>query len=281
MLKRKAVVLGCAVLVSGALGACTQEVTEEPAVRLPPREHTWVRTETVKKTKDDLEGKEEEKPVIPIDPALKERLTAVDTARITGKVEGAESCLERMQALDEKRTAVQKAGGMWHAFERSAAVRSHSDTGMQLDSHLNKMVFAIQHLCRTAKGLPMDNVARFVSRKVTEVGRDAAKDELVKLGNPPADVDIWLEHAEYYKNNQKRDLDFQSIERLIAQAEPVIEFYGELAGRQVDETNAQKFLSDAATLLDTVNGHLTQEHYLVLALKEEKDIPFENESPDL
>ncbi len=283
MLMRNAVALsGAALIACGLLAACAQEVTEEPAVRLPPREHTWVRTETVRKTKDAiLDPKEEQKAEIPLDETLKQRLTTVDNSRVTGKVKDTDTCLAGLEPLDQKRTDVQKAGGLWHTFERSPEVRPHSDIGMQLDSNLNKMVFAIRHLCRTAKGLPMDNVARFVSEKVTAVGRDAAKDELVKLGNPPADVDIWIEHAEYRVNNQKRDLDFQSIERLIVQTEPLIDFYEELSGRSVDEGSSAKFLSDAATLLDAVNGQLTHEHYFVLALKEDKETPYENESPDL
>lgn len=278
MFKQKWFVLGCAALFSGVLfGACTQEVTQEPVVRLPPREHTWVRTEKVKKTKDDyLNAKEQAEAEIPLDLQLKQRLTTVDSSRITGSVKDMESCLDRMNALDKKRTTVQKEGGTWHAFERAPELRPYSETGMQLDSNLNKMVFAIRHLCQTAKGLPMDNVALFVSQKVTEIGREATKDELVKLGNHPADVDIWLEHAKYSKNNQKRDLDFQTIERLIAQAEPLIEFYRELYERKVDDTTSRKFRSDAATLLDAVDGHLTHEHYLILALKEDQDSPYEN-----
>ena len=283
MLKQKWFGLACAALVScGLFAACAQEVAEEPAVRLPPREHTWVRTETVKKTKDDYrDAKDEARAAIPVDAQLKQRLTTVDSGRVTGGVKGLDTCLAALAPLDEKRMKVQKAGGLWHAFERAAEVRPNSGTGMQLDSNLNKMVFAIRHLCRTAKGLPLDNVARFVSEKVTEVGREAAKEELVKLGNHPADVDIWLEHAEYSRNNHKRDLDFQSIERLIAQAEPLIKFYGELYERNVDETTSEQFLSDAVTLLDAVNGHLAHEHYLVLAVKEDKEIPFENLSTDL
>ncbi len=170
---------------------------------------------------------------------------------------------------------------MWGAFERVSEVRAYSENGMQIDSRINKLIFALSHLCKTAKGLPQNNIARVISGKVSQKGKEAVIEEFIGLGKAPKDIDIWLEYAEYWQKNQKRDLDYKSIAGLMAKSIPLIDFYGELAARQVDANNKQAFLSDAVTLLATLKKLSSTDQYIVLALKEEKDAPYENLDPDM
>jgi len=268
-------------LMMAALPACAEEVPEEPAVQLPPREHTWVRKETVKKTTGVFSSKQDEtRPNIPVNEALAKKLTQ-SKASNAGSVKDTASCLALLKPLDIKRTAVQQQGGMWGAFERSSDIRAFSENGMQIDSRINKLIFALGHLCKTAKGLPQNNIARVISGKVAEKGKEAVIDEFTGLGKAPKDIDIWLEYADYWQKNQKRDLDYKSIEALMAKSTPLIDFYKELTGRQVDQNNRQAFLSDAVTLLETLKKLSSTDEYIVLALNEEKEAPYENLDPDM
>jgi hypothetical protein len=269
------------VIVLAALPACAEEVVEEPAVQLPPREHTWVRKETVKKTTGVFSDQDETRPKISVNEALAKKLTAGNSVGAKGSVKDSATCLALLKPLDVKRTAVQEAGGMWSAFERSSDIRSYSEHGMQIDSRINKLIFALRHLCKTAKGLPQNNIARVISGKVSEKGKEAVVEEFRGLGKAPKDIDIWLEYAEYWQKNQKRDLDYNSIEGLMARSTPLIDFYEELTKRQVDANNKQGFLSDAVTLLDIIKKLSSNDEYITLALKEEKDAPYENLDPDM
>jgi hypothetical protein len=270
------------IFVMMALPACAEEVVEEPSVQLPPREHTWVRKETVKKTTSGFSSDQEESlPKISLNEALAKKLTAGNSADSKGSIKDRATCLATLKPLDVKRTVVQEAGGMWSAFERSSDVRAYSENGMQIDSRINKVIFALRHLCNTAKGLPQNNIARVISGKVSEKGKEAVVEEFLDLGKAPKDIDIWLEYAEYWQKNQKRDLDYNSIAGLMAQATPLINFYEELAKRSVDASSKQGFLSDAVTLLETIKKLSSTDEYITLALKEEKEAPYENLDPDM
>lgn len=270
------------VVLMATLPACAEEVAEEPAVQLPPREHTWVRKETVKKTKDVFFAKQDtEQNNIPINEELAKKLTKTQSSKVTGSVKDTASCLALLKPLDVKRTAVQQAGGMWGAFERSPDVRGSSEYAMQIDSRVNKLIFALGHLCKTAKGLPQNNIARIISYKISEKGKEGVTQEFLDLGEAKEDIELWLEYADYWQKNQKRDLDYKSIEGLMAQSVPLIDLYEELTKRQVDATSRQAFLSDAMTLLETMKKLSSTDEYIVLALNEEKDAPYENLDPDM
>ncbi len=270
------------VVVMATLPACAEEVSEEPAVQLPPREHTWVRKETVKKTKDVFFAKQDESLAnIQINQELAKKLTETQSSKVTGSVKDTASCLALLKPLDIKRTAVQQAGGMWGAFERSPEVRASSEIAMQTDSRINKLIFALGHLCKTAKGLPQNNIARIISYKISEKGKEAVTQEFLDLGEAKEDIEAWLEYAAYWQKNQKRDLDYKSIEGLMAQSVSLIDLYEELTKRQVDATSKQAFLSDAVTLLETVKKLSSTDQYIVLALNEEKAAPYENLDPDM
>jgi hypothetical protein len=282
-MSKDSIVLGVLLtIVMAALPACAEEVQEEPTVQLPPREHTWVRKETVKKTTGVFSSAQDEsRPAIPVNEALAKKLTQIESVKGQGSVKDTASCLSLLKPLDSKRTAVQESGGMWGAFERSSEVRVYSENGMQIDSRVNKLIFALGHLCKTAKGLPQNNIARVISGKVSQKGKEAVIEEFKGLGKAPKDIDIWLEYADYWQKNQKRDIDYKSIEGLMAKSTPLIDLYEELTIRQVDANNEQGFLSDAVTLLETLKKLSSTDEHIVLALKEEKDAPYENLDPDM
>ena len=282
-MSKDAFVIGVLLIVlMAALPACAKEVSEEPAVQLPPKEHTWVRKETVKKTKDAFFAKQDTaQQKILINEELVKKLTAAQSLKVKGSVKDMASCLALLKPLDSKRTAVQNGGGMWGAFERSPEVRSYSKNGMQIDSRINKLIFSLGHLCRTAKGLPQNNIARVISQKVSKNGVEAVTREFMDLGEPKKDIEIWLEYAGYWEKNQKRDLSYEYIEGLMAQSAPLINFYEELTSQQVDANSKPGFLSDSVTLLETVKKLSSTDEYMVLALSEEKDAPYENLDPDM
>lgn len=264
-------------LALGLLAGCAEEVQEEePQARLPEKEHTWVRTETVKKTKEDFfAAKDKAEPEFAVNAALKKRLATAPSVDDSKVPADAEACLALVEPMDKTRMAVQRGGGAWHAFERSPDVRPFSSQGIQIDSQTNKMVFAFKHLCGSARGLSKTGLAMVLTHSLKSRSREELRQELLKLGEAEADVDKWLAHQKYYAENSDRDLSYTSIAALIAKGESLVNFYKELSERQVDSSTKDAFLTDAETLLQVVNEMLTSEKYMALALKEDYAVPNE------
>ena len=273
MILIRAVAVALAVMI--ALAACAQE-EEHAALRLPKKEATWVRTEKVKTTKDELLARKDGvKFEIPVNEELEKKLVQAGTSGRSAKVSDKDSCLSRTRPLDNQRTAVQKAGGMWHAFERNPQTKSHSDHGMQLDSQTNKLVFALMHLCKTAKGIPLDAMEQWVRESVKTHGEKQAIENFADMANE-GDAKVWIEQAKIAKQNESRSVDYKTIAQLIDRAEPLIGFYTELMQRNVDDGTADAFLSDSITLLKLINSLITGDRTLVMALKEDESDPFYN-----
>ena len=102
------------------LPACGGEQVAQEPLSLPAKEKTWVKTATVEITKDALmAGTRTETPPIPINATLQKKLATMNPLTKGPAVADRASCMALLEPLDKKRTAVQKQGGLWHAFERS------------------------------------------------------------------------------------------------------------------------------------------------------------------
>ena len=97
---------------------------------------------------------------------------------------------------------------------------------------------------------------------------------LIELGEPPDDMDRWLEYAEFAKKNQNRKVSYADLRNLLVKTQGLIDTYEELLQRKVDAGSVDAFLSDAVTLLSVVQSLLDQDANLVMATHEETMIPF-------
>ena len=149
-------------MLVGFFSACDSAEEVRGPVIQPKKEATWVRTKKVRTTKEEVfSGEKKILAEVPLNVSLAEKLRIaptnekLDSIVVTDKV----SCLNRFNPLDVKRTAIQKAGGMWHAFERNMDSKPYSFNGMQLDSNINKMFFSLKYLCQTLQGVPLNDLA--------------------------------------------------------------------------------------------------------------------------
>ncbi len=107
------------------LFACDGTEEAKGPVIQPKKEATWVRTEKVQTTKEEVfSGDKKILAAIPLNTSLVAKLTAQksDSVVTIDKV----SCLDRIGSLDLRRTLVQKHGGMWGAFERNVGSKPYS-----------------------------------------------------------------------------------------------------------------------------------------------------------
>jgi hypothetical protein len=257
------------------LAACGSDQTAEEPLRLPEREKTWVKTEQVDITKDDaLAPKDGAAINIPINEDLHEKLMEARGPAPKSAIKDTASCLALLKPLDKTRMFVQREGGAWSMFERSPLIKSYSDNGMQIDSNLNKLVFSLRHLCRTAQGVPQNELAIKVNSVIDQMGKEKAREHFTEVvGEAPADVDLWLKHAEFSKKNTTRKVPYSEIQELIRKTQPLIDLYNNLWDRKVDESNKDAFLSDSVTLLAIIKSRLANEPRVVMAMKEDTEAP--------
>ena len=102
------------VLISGC-GGDGEDVVEKSSFQMPIKENTWVRKETVRKTRNDfLTSSGKKTTEVPVDSALAAKLK-IPASLIVNSLQ---DCLQQANALDKTRTEVQKRGGVWGAYER-------------------------------------------------------------------------------------------------------------------------------------------------------------------
>ena len=262
------------------LFACDGAEKAKGPVIQPKKEATWVRTEKVQTTKEEVfSGAKEILADIPLNTSLVAKLTAKksDSVVTIDKV----SCLDRLGSLDLRRTLVQKHGGMWGAFERNVGSKPYSFYGMQLDSNVNKIVFSLRYLCQTSEGVPLNNVAIEFKKLMQDHGREEAVKILLSRGEHPEDIEVFLNYEEFARKIRERKIDFKVINPRLDQAERQIDLYEELSNKSIDEQSTDTFLSNSVTLLKVMNEFLQTDQMMVMALNEDGSVPYHHIDQDM
>lgn len=263
------------VMVAGCgSGMNDEEVVEKSNFRMPLKENTWVRKETVSKSKDDLFANVNKKSVeVPVDPALADKLKKPATLAINSQQE----CDEQANSIDRKRTEVQKRGGVWHAYERVAKAKPYSNYGMQLDSQTNRLVFSLKHICKNADKVNLGGWGAATVQRFEEMGEEGYRNHFLALGEVKGDIDHWVRFAKFAIEGRNRKVSYSEIGASLAQSKRLINLYDELSQRKInDDTGLQTFLTEGATLLSVIDESFTTDPRLVLALQYEKLLPFED-----
>ena len=253
--------------------SCSPEAAQDEPIQMPFKENTWVRKEEIKKTKSFMFSTGE-KLALPIDDRLIKKLNTISTSN--SSINSEEECLSQANALDKRRMVVQKRGGAWHVFERVAEAKIYSDYGMQIDSQLNRLVFSLKHICRGAKGMPLDAWGTNKVEELKKYGKEKMRKVYIDLGNPPADVDIWVAYAERALESRKRNIPYSEIGESILRTENLVNLYEELSLRKVDEASLNTFYSDASTLLDVIKNSLKSDPRVALAIQEDNLLPIDD-----
>jgi len=260
-------------MVAGVLVmSCSPEAAQEEPMQMPFKENTWVRKETLTKSRDNGFSKGAALAPLPVDAKLANKLKTVSTSNVSNE----ENCLVKASEIDKRRTVVQKRGGAWHAFEKVAEAKKYSDYGMQIDSQLNRLVFSLKHICRGAQGMPLDGWGRKKVEELEKYGKEKMRQNYIELGNTPADVDIWISYAERAIESRKRNIPFSEIGESISRTENLVGLYEDLSLRKVDEGSLNSFFSDASTLLDVINHSLQSDPRVALAIEEDNLLPIDD-----
>ena len=276
---RFAILTGYLVSVTVLFACGGAEEGKGPVIQ-PKKEATWVRTEKVQTTTEEIFSSAEKKLAeIPINTSLVAKITSEKPGLIV--TTDVVSCLDRLESLDLRRTLVQKFGGMWGAFERNVDSKPYSFYGMQLDSNVNKMVFSLKYLCQTSEGVPLNNVAIEFKKLMQDHGREEAIKILLSRGEHPEDIEVFLNYEEFARKIRERKIDFKVISPRLDQAERLIDLYEELSNKSIDEQSTDTFLSNSVTLLQVMNEFLQTDQMMVMALNEDGLVPYHHVDQDM
>ncbi|MEK9627948.1 MAG: hypothetical protein VW455_02905 [Nitrospinota bacterium] len=251
--------------------SCSPEAAQEGPVQMPVKENTWVRKETVSKSSASINAysKEDSLPNLSVDSRLAKKLREASPSSLSSE----EECLAAATALDKRRTAIQKRGGAWHVFEKTADARKYTDYGMQIDSQLNRLVFSLKQLCRGAKGMPLDGWGRKKVEELQKYGKEKMREMYVDLGNDEADVDKWIAYAQRGIDSKNRNIPYSEIGESIARTDNLVSLYENLSVREIDDSTLNAFLTDASTLLSVIKDSLVSDPRVALAIEDDNMLP--------
>ena len=251
------------VVASIFITGCEQEAAQDSPVQMPFKENTWVRKEAVTKSEVFAPMKQE---TLPIDGSLAKQLKTVS---IPIELNNEKECLAQASALDQRRTKVQKQGGLWHSFEKFAEAKKYSDYGMQLDSQLNRMVFSLKYICRATKGMPLDGWARTIVSQIEKDGKEKAYEYYINLGRDPNDVEKWISFGEMAIESKKRNISYKSVSQSISRSANMVGLYEELSLKTLDKESLKSFLTKASTLLSVIKDSFVSDSNIAISIKEE------------
>lgn len=183
-------------------------------------------------------------------------------------------CLERVAFLEKEKEGIQEAGGLWAYFEKSPALRDRSVQGLKLDGSINKIISSLKYLCETRGGVPLNDLALFVSQRVRKKGETQFKKDMRLSGKSDEEIDSWLKFSRAAQHNLKRTLDEVSVQRTIDRAAIYIEKYVRL--REGSDTGdwPQALFAGARELAAEITGFLSTDPNMKIAIHENAQIPF-------
>ena len=184
------------------------------------------------------------------------------------------SCFNWIKQLKKKTNIVNSNGGMWGYYEKAPELRTQSVDAIQLDSRISKIFFALSHLCKTEKGIPLNDLATYSSRNLAEKGKDEFKSELLLLGKTPQQIDIWFKFYRYAQNHRSRTLEISKIQSALEQSIPLIERYVHLAESIFRNDSSEFIFNKTQTLNISIDKLLLQQPYLAQAMEEISHIPY-------
>ncbi len=184
------------------------------------------------------------------------------------------SCQKTTQSLKTKKEVAAEDGGVWARFESVGASSDQSLIALRLDSKINYLLNALDYICETLGGVPLNDLAIFVNKGVSRLGTEGFKEHQVFLGKPPTEVNIWIQFAQYAKTIENRTLDMPSVLHTLGRAEKIIDQYLELWKKLSSVNNAAVATNETKTLLQRTNEFFTDDPTASQARLEQSKVPY-------
>ncbi|GJL79404.1 MAG: hypothetical protein NPINA01_23930 [Nitrospinaceae bacterium] len=179
-------------------------------------------------------------------------------------------CTELIGPLHNQVSQVKDHGGMWDRYERNRELRNHSFLAMRVDSQMVGLMFTLDYLCKTEKGIPFSDVAEYIVRQIKEMGEEGFIKKNVGLGHTMKDVKDWVAFGRFSRENRNRKLEFEQIKKTVEAVNQYVDRYSilfrskHLAPKMIEETKA---------LIEDIDQFHTTDPYIKQADFENKQVP--------
>lgn len=186
--------------------------------------------------------------------------------------EQTQKCQSELSPLKKTKNSIIGEGGMWGLFERHKGLRGESSKAMQLDSKVQQLVWLLDYLCNTAEGVPLNELAIYLTKNLKDKSKPQFKKELMILGKSEAEIDLWFVFSDISLKNETRKLNIETIYVSIKKALPLVLKYEALA-KKVDQSSDKKHVENVNTLYKEIDQLESSDPYLVQALHETSQVP--------
>ena len=153
-------------------------------------------------------------------------------------------------------------------------MRKHSTQAIQLDSRINKILFVLNYLCETKNGIPLNDLAMYISHHITANGEAKFKAKLFNQGKTSQQIKNWLKFFSYAKNNEFRTLEIAGIQNTIKGSIPLISNYVLLTKNVTRPKSPEVILKKTISLLLQIDSFLSSDPYITQALDEISHVPY-------
>lgn len=185
----------------------------------------------------------------------------------------AQICLTKVKMLNQKKDIIQEAGGLWAYFSKSGKLRAFSTSGLQLDSKVNLMTSALQRLCDTMNGIPLNSLAIFLTENLKRKSKEAFREEQILLGKNHGVIDVWIKFHDISLKNQHRLLDFAEIDKSFKKANPLLDKYKNLQ-KVIDQAPEESINGLTTALLEELDYFLTNDPMVSQGIREDAQVPY-------
>ena len=184
---------------------------------------------------------------------------------------GDQSCIKLLHPLETKVEEIKGRGGIWGLFDQNYQV-AHSKVTIQLDSKIMVLVSRLNHLCATKNGVPLDEIAQILVPQIKASGKKVVMENLINFGHVAEEAEKLIAYAKFAKSNVNRKLEFELITKAIKDSQIFVNRLVELS-QKIGEVGSEKVLAESKVLISIIEKFLATDPYLVLAGKENSEIP--------
>jgi hypothetical protein len=184
----------------------------------------------------------------------------------------AQKCRSELSPLKKTKNTIIGEGGIWGLFERYKVLRGESSKAIQLDSKIQQLVWLLSYLCETVEGVPLNELAVYLTENLKEKSKPQFKKELIILGKSEAEIDIWFVFSDISLKNETRKLNVGTIYNSIQKALPLIHQYQRLA-EEIEQSPNTNQIKTVNNLYQKIEQLESSDSYLAQALLETSQVP--------
>ncbi len=181
-------------------------------------------------------------------------------------------CVALLHPLASNVDEIKGQGGIWGMFDQSYKVRNHATVTLKLDSKITVLIVRLDYLCKTQNGVPLEEIAQILLPRLKAEGEKALTEDLINLGHFEEEAEKLIAYAKFAESNLNRKLEFDQIAKTITESQTFANRLVEIS-KKIGEVESEIIMTESKVLISDIEKFLMTKPYLVLADKENAEIP--------